>query len=131
MDAAPPPSLGVAATPAAPPTPPPAWAAPKAEVRRPVTVPSVALPDPETAWPRSAQWATTVLLVAAVGLLAWHAVAASRWAARPSALEPGAGAAFQLDLNRADHAQLLQLPGVGDSLAGRIEAYRAEHRGFR
>src|SRR5262245_53180033 len=130
MDAAPLPPLGVAATPAAPQPSPPAWSEPAPGDRPPVTVPSVALPAAEPAWPRSAQWATAVLLVAALGLLAWHGIAASRWAARPTTLEPGAGVTFQLDLNRADHARLVQLPGVGDGLASRIEAYRAEHRGF-
>jgi competence protein ComEA len=131
MDAAPLPPLGVAATPAAPPPPPPAWSGAAPAPRVPVAVPSVALPAAEPAWPRSAQWAIAVLLVAALGLLAWHGIAASRWAARPTTLEPGAGIAFQLDLNRADHAQLVQLPGVGDGLAARVEAYRAERHGFR
>jgi competence ComEA-like helix-hairpin-helix protein len=37
----------------------------------------------------------------------------------------------KLDLNHADHVQLMQLPGVGESLARNIEAYRTEHHGFR
>jgi competence protein ComEA len=37
----------------------------------------------------------------------------------------------KLDLNHADHVQLMQLPGVGDSLARNIEVYRTEHHGFR
>jgi competence protein ComEA len=36
-----------------------------------------------------------------------------------------------VDLNRADRAQLLQLPGVGESLAQRIKEYRDDHNGFR
>jgi competence protein ComEA len=36
-----------------------------------------------------------------------------------------------VDLNRAERAELLQLPGVGESLANRIENYRREHGGFR
>jgi competence protein ComEA len=38
---------------------------------------------------------------------------------------------YRVDLNRAGRAELLQLPGVGDSLATRIESYRREHGGFR
>jgi competence protein ComEA len=37
----------------------------------------------------------------------------------------------RIDLNRADRAELLQLPGVGPNLAERIETYRREHGGFR
>jgi competence protein ComEA len=36
-----------------------------------------------------------------------------------------------IDLNRAERAELLQLPGVGPGLAARIEEYRREHGGFR
>ena len=39
--------------------------------------------------------------------------------------------ASRLDLNRADHVQLTQLPGVGDTLATRIVEYRETHNGFR
>jgi competence protein ComEA len=38
---------------------------------------------------------------------------------------------YRVDLNRAERAELLQLPGVGEGLAGRIENYRKEHGGFR
>ena len=34
---------------------------------------------------------------------------------------------YRVDLNRADHAALLQLPGVGDNLATRIEDCRSTH----
>ncbi len=37
---------------------------------------------------------------------------------------------YVIDLNHADHAELLQLPGVGENLAGRIEAYREKHGPF-
>jgi competence protein ComEA len=67
----------------------------------------------------------------AVGLLAWHVYIAGRWSCRPTVLEPGTLDSASIELNRADHAQLLQLPGVSEKLAQRIEMYRAEHRGFR
>jgi competence protein ComEA len=88
-------------------------------------------PPAAPAWPRTAQAAAAALLLAALALLGWHAYGASRWAARPTALEAGAAGAFRIDLNRADRAQLLQLPGVGEGLAGRIEDYRRRHGEFR
>jgi competence protein ComEA len=83
------------------------------------------------AWPRTAQAAAAALLLAALALLGWHAFGASRWGARPTTLEADAALAYRIDLNRADRAQLLQLPGVGEGLAGRIEEYRRKHGEFR
>jgi competence protein ComEA len=65
-----------------------------------------------------------------MGLLSGRLWAMHRRAARPTVLEPGS-LAFRVDLNRADGAQLRQLPGVGEALARRIEEYRSEHYGFR
>jgi competence protein ComEA len=62
-----------------------------------------------------------------LGLLGWHVWEGQRRACRPATLERGA----RIDLNRADHAQLLQLPGLGETLAKRIEDYRRDHGGFR
>jgi competence protein ComEA len=70
------------------------------------------------------------LLVAALGLLGWNAFVAGRWSARPTSLEPG-GLAFRVDLNQADHTGLLQLPGVGESLARRIQEHRERYGPFR
>ena len=81
-------------------------------------------------WPRSAQVASVVLLLAVLGLLTWHVYGMQRRAARPTVLEPGS-LAFRVDLNRADRAQLLQLPGIGEALVQRIEEYRTAHYGFR
>ena len=36
-----------------------------------------------------------------------------------------------LDLNRATHRDLVELPGIGDVLAGRILEYRDAHGAFR
>ena len=81
-------------------------------------------------WPRSAQGATVGLLVLALGLLGWQAAGAFRWGARPTDLAPD-GDAARIDLNQADRAQLLQLPGVGEITAERIEEYRRSHNGFK
>jgi competence ComEA-like helix-hairpin-helix protein len=86
---------------------------------------------PASGWPRSAQIALAALLGLAAGLLAWYAYGVQRWGSRPTDLDSPPASFLRLDLNRADHAQLLQLPGVGENLARRIEAYRAEHHGFR
>ncbi len=41
------------------------------------------------------------------------------------------GPKFQVDLNTADEAELLLLPGIGTTLARRILDYRTEHGPFR
>jgi competence protein ComEA len=101
----------------------------------PVAAPSapaakVATPPAPAVWPRSAQVASVALVLAVLGSLTWHVYGAQRRAARPTALEPGSHA-FRIDLNRADRVQLMQLPGVGEALASRIEDYRTAHYGFR
>jgi competence protein ComEA len=87
-------------------------------------------PAPEKVWPRSAQWATVVLLIAAVGLLACNAVRSTRWGTQATTLRPGDELAYRIDINQADRAELLQIPGVGPALAERIEAHRLEHGPF-
>jgi competence ComEA-like helix-hairpin-helix protein len=72
-----------------------------------------------------------VLLVLSLSLLAWHALLARRGASRPTFLDPNETPPFRIDLNRASHAELLQLPGVGENLARRIEGYRDAQGGFR
>lgn len=127
MDATPTP-VGVAA--ASPVPPSPAW---PDETRwiEPPSAPSVCLPaDPAPTWPRSAQATTVVLLFFALALLAWHAWQGQQGRCRPATLESASLDAPTVDLNQADRAQLLQLPGVGENLARRIETYRSEHHGF-
>ncbi len=126
MEAAPAP-VGVAV---ASPTPPQQWPAESRWIEPPNDV-SVRLPaEPVPAWSRSAQGAAGLFLALALLLLGWHAWTAQRANCRPTALAVDA-LAPSLDLNQADHAQLLQLPGVGENLARRIVSYRAEHHGFR
>src|SRR5579862_2900871 len=79
----------------------------------------VSPPEPTgivAAWPRSAQIALAALLLIAVALLAWHAYGMSRWSSRPTDLDAASAKFTRLDLNRADHGQLLQLSGVGENL---------------
>jgi competence protein ComEA len=82
-------------------------------------------------WPRAAQVVTAVLLLLATALFAFHGLASWAGGSRPTELRQGAAAAHPIDLNQAGRAELLQLPGVGDGLAERIENYRQEHGGFR
>lgn len=82
-------------------------------------------------WPRSAQLATLFLLAIATTLLAVHGWRGSRWGSRPTVWERADANRYQIDLNRADQTELLQIPGVGESLARRIEAYRLQHGAFQ
>lgn len=77
---------------------------------------------PAPLWPRHAQLATAFLLGAAAALIALRVCDA--WRSRPTSLDRAA--AYRIDLNRADRAELLQLPGVGDGLADRINDRRRE-----
>lgn len=80
---------------------------------------------PAAAWPHAAQLAAAFLLGAAAALLAVRV------------LQPPAGRPFDivaappLDLNRAEPTDLLQLPGVGPTLAHRIVDVRDSRGGFR
>jgi competence protein ComEA len=91
-------------------------------------LPGLALP---ASWPRPAQWAAVALVSLATALLALHAWRHLRVGARPTELQRGAGLAYRVDLNRASFSELLQLPGVGNNLARRIEHYRQAAGGFR
>jgi competence protein ComEA len=84
-----------------------------------------------SAWTRPAQLAMAFLLGLATALVAANWYASAPWASRPSELQRGPGGAYRVDLNRAGHAELLQLPGVGEGLAQRIEDYRRAHGPFR
>jgi competence protein ComEA len=80
---------------------------------------------PRPTWSPAAQVAVALILTTCLAALGWTAYEHhQRAAAAPI------GNDYVIDLNRADHAELLQLPGVGESLAGRIEAYRDKHGPF-
>jgi competence protein ComEA len=46
-------------------------------------------------------------------------------------LDQAASARYRVDLNQADHGRLVQVPGIGERTADKIEAYRQEHGDFR
>ena len=81
-------------------------------------------------WPRAAQ---RVLIVLAAGLLTLGAVLGGKAARRPTAVSVPDDPSLdvRLDLNKAPPLDLETLPGVGTSLAARIEAYRVKHGPFR
>ncbi len=106
----------VASPPPVPPWPGPTWG------------PS---PDDTPTWSRPAQWSAGLLVALALGLLGYHVAVGHRAASRPTSLEPRALSKASLDLNRAEHADLLQLPGVGDGLARRILEQRDRQGGFQ
>jgi competence protein ComEA len=85
----------------------------------------------QLAWPRPAQTAFAFFLGAILTLLTIHAYSYTRWGTRPTELERGVGITYRVDLNHATRAELLQLPGIGESLARRIEDYRLEHGRFQ
>lgn len=83
------------------------------------------------AWPRSVQTAAGYLLGLATALVAYQIHSSGAWGARPSELQSPARAGYAIDVNQANSAELLQLPGVGPNLAGRIEAERIEHGAYQ
>lgn len=84
-----------------------------------------------TAWPTSAQLAAAFLLGVVTTLLAVYAYSSSRTSTRPSDLQRGSENAYRVDLNHAERAELMQLPGVGDALADRVLEHRRQHGPFR
>ncbi len=107
---------------------PPPLPPPRPIVLAPSVIPPLAAVP---VWTRASQASTAVLLATALGLLGWHAWTTQQRACRPTILQGEAVHESRLDLNRADRAALLQLPGIGEGLARRIEDYRREHGPFR
>ncbi len=83
------------------------------------------------AWPRSAQLTTAFLLGIVATLITTRVLSYTRWGSKPTELVSGAGSAYRIDVNRADRAELLQLPGIGAALADRIETHRGRTGSFR
>jgi len=98
----------------------------------PPTAKPQSAPAPEllAAWPRSVQMAAVALLSLATILLAGRSFNSFRDGAGLTPLSHSGGLTYQIDLNHAGRAELLQLPGVGESLARRILDYRHEYGGF-
>jgi competence protein ComEA len=90
---------------------------------KPPPTPPTPSPPPQ----RAAHLALAAFAAVLLGLLAFRGYG-TRLAARPT--EPAAPAAA-VDLNRADRAELEQLPGVGPKLAAAIDAHRRDRGGFR
>ena len=95
-------------------------------VNAPVVSPRTARDDLRPIWPLAAQVAAALILLICLGALGWSAYQQRHLPAGPPLTND-----YVIDLNHADHAELLQLPGVGESLAGRIEAYREKHGPFQ
>jgi competence protein ComEA len=95
--------------------------------------PATKSPSPPLAnvWPRSVQTATAVALALATVVLALRSIPYLRNFISPTVSTTTTDTAYQIDLNTAERAELLQLPGVGESLAQRILNYRKEHGPFR
>ena len=75
---------------------------------------------------RSAQVALAAFCAVLLGLLAFRGYG-NRLGARPSEVVAGP----RIDLNRADRAELEQIPGVGPKLAQAIDDHRREKGAFR
>jgi competence protein ComEA len=93
--------------------------------------PAASLPNLLDLWPRRVQWALASLLIAGLAGIGLHVLLGGLRDARPTEVEKNAFAVAPLDLNRADRAQLRQLPEIGEQFAGRIEEYRQTHGPFR
>ncbi|MBN9522549.1 ComEA family DNA-binding protein [bacterium] len=95
----------------------------------PTSPPNPGAPAPGSPPPdrRAAQLALAAFAAVLLGLLAVRGYG-TRLAARPT--EPVSPAA-SVDLNRADRAELEQLPGVGPKLAAAIDTHRRDRGGFR
>jgi competence protein ComEA len=77
------------------------------------------------------QVATGVLFASALVLLLIHSVGYLRTGSRPSTLVHRGEIGYQIDLNQAERAELLQIPGIGENLARRIIDHRQENGPFQ
>lgn len=92
--------------------------------------PAIPEPVPQPVSSRHSQYvmgALVVLVVALLGLRWWKDYANPRPAERTA----DSLAHHQIELNKADRTELMQLPGVGPARADKILAYRAAIGGFQ
>ena len=85
-------------------------------------------PTPDGALSRASQLVLTGFVVLALGLLVYRSYGTGL-GIRPTDHQPGA-TRHRVDLNAADRAELLQIPGVGPSLADAILDHRQHRGGF-
>lgn len=117
--------MNQAVTSQAPAPPPPAPPVAVAPIAPPAPAP---VTDP-TGWTPATKKVAVLLTAIALALLGYHAWGLGRWGTRPAALLTSANE-IRLDLNQADRVELMQLPGVGETIADRIVEYRDENGPF-
>src|SRR5262249_44913471 len=87
----------------------------------PIPQPTVPAPPVRT-WPQCVQKSLSVMILAGIVAFLTHAILHGN-VQRPVA-DSGELPLTRIDLNAASRAELRMLPGVGDEMAKRIEAYR-------
>jgi competence protein ComEA len=125
MDAPSPLRAGPAPSPAAP------LPCPQATTPAPAPVAAAKPLEVITAWPHAALLAGAFLLGSLITILAVHGLTYLRTGTAPAEITETRPITYRVELNEARRAELLQLPGVGPSLADRIEDYRRVSGGFR
>ena len=90
-----------------------------------------AKPDRFAAWPRSVQLATVSLASIFLTILLVKGQAHWTTSSRPLELDNDLSLQFRIDLNEADRATLLQVPGIGEAMAERILSFRQANGPFR
>jgi competence protein ComEA len=134
-------AVSIVATTADAPTPPQTSLVESDQAALPVAStwddPAQPLPAPlpiENFWGLSARDCLLLLVLAAacLGLSIWHWGQMSGWGMEPVEVDRAAERVYdyRIDLNQATWVELLQLPGIGESLARRILDYREQHGPF-
>lgn len=82
-------------------------------------------------WTPAAQRAAAGSLLFGTFLLGISLAGPTEWIGDPESVPKHGSLGAKLEINSADRAGLLQLPGVGESLADRMEAYRRDHGPFQ